>query len=159
MTIRVERILEVKIATPRLVALLRFVSRRRCGCLLSLGILLFSASAPAQELKKIVVAYVAPSEQMILPMLAQQTGIFRKHGLDAQTVLVSGSPRVVQSLIAGNFDYAMAGVTPIRRPWRRSTITRQARTLQPGDIADLSFLLQIEKSGFIRELYQATAKP
>lgn len=96
---------------------------------------------------------------MILPMLAQQTGIFRKHGLDAQTVLVSGSPRVVQSLIAGNFDYAMAGVTPIRRPWRRSTITRQARTLQPGDIADLSFLLQIEKSGFIRELYQATAKP
>src|SRR5258708_38698430 len=102
MTIRVERILEVKIATPRLVALLRFVSRRRCGCLLSRGILLFSASAPAQELKKIVVAYVAP--------------------------------------IAGNFDYAMAGVTMRVLPLTRTVWAS-------------------EKSGFIWELYQTTAKP
>src|SRR5213594_1019277 len=61
--------------------------------------------ADAQERKKIVVAYVAASEQMIIPALAQQTGIFHKHGLDAQVVLVSGSPRNVQSLIADNFDY------------------------------------------------------
>jgi ABC-type nitrate/sulfonate/bicarbonate transport system substrate-binding protein len=148
MTIRVERILEVKIAKPRLVALLRFVCRLRCGCILAIGILLFSAPAPAQELKKIVVAYVAPSEQMILPMLAQQTGIFRKHGLDAQTVLVSGSTRIVQSLIAGNFDYAMAGVTPIRRSWRRSTITRQARTLQPGDSPTLVFCFRSRKADY-----------
>ena len=47
---------------------------------------------------------------MIIPALAQQTGIFHKHGLDAQVVLVSGSPRNVQSLIADNFDYTMAGV-------------------------------------------------
>ena len=71
--------------------------------------------AGAQERKRIVVAYVAASEQMILPALAQQTGIFHKHGLDAQVVLVSGSPRNVQSLIAGNFDYTMAGVTPLVR--------------------------------------------
>jgi NitT/TauT family transport system substrate-binding protein len=71
--------------------------------------------ADAQERKKIVVAYVAASEQMIVPALAQQTGIFHKHGLDAQVVLVSGSPRNVQSLIAGNFDYTMAGVTPLVR--------------------------------------------
>ena len=32
--------------------------------------------AGAQERKKIVVAYVAASEQMIIPALAQQTGIF-----------------------------------------------------------------------------------
>jgi len=71
--------------------------------------------AGAQERKKIVVAYVAASEQMIIPALAQQTGIFHKHGLDAQVVLVSGSPRNVQSLIAGNFDFTMAGVTPLVR--------------------------------------------
>ena len=65
--------------------------------------------------KKIVVAYVAASEQMIIPTLAQQTGIFHKHGLDAQVVLVSGSPRNVQSLIAGNFDFTMAGATPLVR--------------------------------------------
>src|SRR6266545_6100233 len=71
--------------------------------------------AGAQERKKIVVAYVAASEQMIIPALAQQSGIFHKHGFDAQVVLVSGSPRNVQSLIAGNFDYTMAGVTPLVR--------------------------------------------
>jgi len=71
--------------------------------------------AGAQERKKIVVAYVAASEQMMIPALAQQTGIFHKNGLDAQVVLVSGSPRNVQSLIAGNFDYTMAGVTPLVR--------------------------------------------
>jgi NitT/TauT family transport system substrate-binding protein len=52
---------------------------------------------------------------MIIPTLAQEAGIFRKHGLDAHVVLVSGSPRNVQSLIAGNFDYTMAGVTPLIR--------------------------------------------
>jgi ABC-type nitrate/sulfonate/bicarbonate transport system substrate-binding protein len=71
--------------------------------------------ATAQERKKIVVAYVAASEQMIVPTVAQEAGIFRRHGLDAQVVLVSGSPRNVQSLIAGNFDYTMAGVTPLVR--------------------------------------------
>jgi len=71
--------------------------------------------AIGQERKKIVVAYVATSEQMIIPTLAQEAGIFRKHGLDAHVVLVSGSPRNVQSLIAGNFDYTMAGVTPLIR--------------------------------------------
>ena len=71
--------------------------------------------AIGQERKKIVVAYVAASEQMIIPTLAQEAGIFRKHGLDAHVVLVSGSPRNVQSLIAGNFDYTMAGVTPLVR--------------------------------------------
>ena len=71
--------------------------------------------AIGQERKKIVVAYVATSEQMIIPTLAQEAGMFRKHGLDAHVVLVSGSPRNVQSLIAGNFDYTMAGVTPLIR--------------------------------------------
>lgn len=105
-----DRIVKLRLAAP-----LRLVCRLRCGSFFALGILLFSVPALAQELKRIVVAYVAPSEQMILPTLAQQTGIFRKHGLDAQTVLVSGSPRNVQSLIAGNFDYSMAGVTPLVR--------------------------------------------
>jgi hypothetical protein len=35
----------------------------------------------------------------------------------------------------------------------------KARTLQATDVADLSFLLELEKSGLIRELYQSAAKP
>src|SRR6266545_5491707 len=41
--------------------------------------------AGAQEREK-VVAYVAVSERMIIPALAQQTGIFHKHGLDARII-------------------------------------------------------------------------
>jgi ABC-type nitrate/sulfonate/bicarbonate transport system substrate-binding protein len=96
----------------------RFKTKRGLGAsLFILGVVsIFLADlAESQERKKIVVAYVAASEQMIIPTLAQETGIFRKHGLDAQVVLVSGSPRNVQSLIAGNFDYTMAGVTPLVR--------------------------------------------
>jgi NitT/TauT family transport system substrate-binding protein len=91
--------------------LFRFV----CGLLVVALDMAAQDLAGAQERKKIVSAYVAASEQMIIPVLAQQTGIFHKHGLDAQIVLVSGSPRNVQSLIAGNFDYTMAGVTPLLR--------------------------------------------
>jgi NitT/TauT family transport system substrate-binding protein len=96
--------------TPTL-RLFRFV----CGLLVVALDMAAQDLAAAQERKKIVAAYVAASEQMIIPALAQQTGIFHKHGLDAQIVLVSGSPRNVQSLIAGNFDYTMAGVTPLVR--------------------------------------------
>jgi ABC-type nitrate/sulfonate/bicarbonate transport system substrate-binding protein len=85
------------------------------GLLLGTHAVALDQFAGAQDRKKIVVAYVAASEQMIIPALAQQTGIFHKHGLDAQVVLVSGSPRNVQSLIAGNFDFTMAGATPLVR--------------------------------------------
>ena len=85
------------------------------GLLLGTHAVALDEFAVAQERKKIVVAYVAASEQMIIPALAQQTGISHKHGLDAQVVLVSGSPRNVQSLIAGNFDFTMAGATPLVR--------------------------------------------
>lgn len=87
----------------------------RCFALFFFAALALSADAAAEEAKKIVVAYVAASEQMILPTVAQEAGIFRRRGLDAQVVLVSGSPRNVQSLIAGNFDYTMAGATPLVR--------------------------------------------
>jgi ABC-type nitrate/sulfonate/bicarbonate transport system substrate-binding protein len=101
-------------------------SRRRAASILQIfhfggGLLVVALGivaqdfAGVQERKKVVAAYVAASEQMIIPALAQQTGLFHKHGLDAQVVLVSGSPRNVQSLIAGNFDYTMAGVTPLVR--------------------------------------------
>jgi hypothetical protein len=34
----------------------------------------------------------------------------------------------------------------------------KARALQPADIADLSFLQEIEKSGFLKELYKSTVR-
>ncbi len=76
------------------------------------------AAAPAgapQSLQKVTVAYVAPVETFSIPWVAKEAGLFRKHGLDADVTLLTGSPRLVQSLVAGDFDYGLAGVTAIMR--------------------------------------------
>jgi ABC-type nitrate/sulfonate/bicarbonate transport system substrate-binding protein len=73
------------------------------------------APAGAPPLQKIVVAFVSPSETMAIPWIARETGLFARYGFDADVPLVTGSPRLVQSLIAGDFDYAIPGVTALIR--------------------------------------------
>ncbi|MGH7854499.1 MAG: hypothetical protein ACREP3_13730 [Candidatus Binatia bacterium] len=46
------------------------------------------------------VAYVSPSIAQSLPWVAKETGILAKHDLTAEVVLITGSPRLVQSLTA-----------------------------------------------------------
>ena len=64
---------------------------------------------------KVRVAYVAPSVTLSLPWMAKETGILGRHDLVAEILLITGSPRLVQSLIAGDVDVAFAGVTAITR--------------------------------------------
>lgn len=64
---------------------------------------------------KVRLAYVSPSVSLSLPWLAKETGILAKHNLAAEVLLITGSPRLVQSLIAGDVDLAFAGITAITR--------------------------------------------
>jgi NitT/TauT family transport system substrate-binding protein len=64
---------------------------------------------------KVRVAYVSPSVSLSLPWMASETGILAKHDLVAEVLLITGSPRLVQSLIAGDVDVAFAGITAITR--------------------------------------------
>jgi NitT/TauT family transport system substrate-binding protein len=64
---------------------------------------------------KVRVAYVAPSVSLSLPWIAKESGILAKHDLVAEILLITGSPRLVQSLIAGDVDVAFAGVTALTR--------------------------------------------
>src|SRR5215207_11493527 len=77
------------------------------------------AALPAPErpptAQKISIAIVSPNPPFAIPWLAQETGIFLKHGFEAEVPLVAGSPRVTQSLIAGGFDYAIPGATALMR--------------------------------------------
>jgi NitT/TauT family transport system substrate-binding protein len=41
--------------------------------------------------------------------------MFARQGLDAEVILLTGSPRLVQSLIAGDVDYAIVGATATMR--------------------------------------------
>ena len=74
-----------------------------------------SISTRALAADKIRVAYVSPSVSLSLPWMARETGILAKYDLVAEVLLITGSPRLVQSLIAGDVDVAFAGITAITR--------------------------------------------
>jgi len=75
------------------------------------GWLSFSLLSPATAAEKIRVAIVSPSPNLALPCIAKDTGLFAKHGVDAEVILLTGSPRLIQSLIAGDIDYAVVGAS------------------------------------------------
>ena len=64
---------------------------------------------------KIRVAYVSPSVSQSLPWVARELGILAKYDLAAEVLLITGSPRLVQSLIAGDVDFVFAGVAALIR--------------------------------------------
>jgi NitT/TauT family transport system substrate-binding protein len=70
---------------------------------------------PAVTAEKIRVAFVSPSPVFAPTWIAKETGLFAKNGIDAEVVLLTGSPRLVQSLIAGDVDFALVGVTAVMR--------------------------------------------
>jgi ABC-type nitrate/sulfonate/bicarbonate transport system substrate-binding protein len=76
---------------------------------------LLSISAPGLAADKLRVAYVSPSITQSLPWIAKEAGILAKYDLTAEVVLITGSPRLVQSLIAGDVDVVFAGVTALIR--------------------------------------------
>ena len=71
--------------------------------------------ASAQQRRKILVAYVAPGITQTIPWVTKEAGIFAKHGIDAEVILLTGSPRLVQTLLAGDVDYALGGVSSVLR--------------------------------------------
>jgi|GEM_PF-176227 len=73
------------------------------------------AAAPVAPAKHLDVGYVAPSETFAIPWVAKETGIFAKYGLDVDLHHVAGTPRLTQSLIAGDFDYAAVGAPALIR--------------------------------------------
>ena len=79
------------------------------------AILVTVTHRPVRAADKLRVAYVAPSVSLSLPWLAKESGILAKHDLAAEILLITGSPRLVQSLIAGDVDVVFAGVTALTR--------------------------------------------
>ncbi|HEX2225943.1 MAG TPA: ABC transporter substrate-binding protein [Candidatus Binatia bacterium] len=76
---------------------------------------LFGDTASAQARRKVLVAYVAPGITQVVPWIAKEAGIFSKHGIDADVILLTGSPRLMQTLLAGDIDYALGGTSSVLR--------------------------------------------
>lgn len=80
----------------------RAVSPRRFLLLAWLSLFSTSALGEAQELKKIKIGYPAVSYNQIHIWVAQEAGLFRKHGLATELVFFRGGQLATQALVAGD---------------------------------------------------------
>lgn len=78
---------------------------RLIACLAVLGALL-PGGALAQ---KLMLAHVAINPAQGMLHLAKDSGILAKYGFTADVILIPGTPRTIQALIAGDLDYVTAG--------------------------------------------------
>ena len=86
-------------------------SKRKGGFMKRLSlfaILLWSIHASASA-EKLTLAHVAinPGQSMLL--VAKDSGMLAKYGFTAEVILIPGTPRTIQALIAGDLDYVAAG--------------------------------------------------
>jgi ABC-type nitrate/sulfonate/bicarbonate transport system substrate-binding protein len=59
--------------------------------------------------QKLMLAHVAVNPSQGMLHLAKDSGILAKYGFTADVVLIPGTPRTIQALIAGDLDYVAAG--------------------------------------------------
>jgi NitT/TauT family transport system substrate-binding protein len=63
---------------------------------------------------KSYIAYISDSSNSsVVYWIAKEVGIFKKHGLDLDTIFIDGSVRGIQSLIAGDLGYSGAVGTAV----------------------------------------------
>jgi ABC-type nitrate/sulfonate/bicarbonate transport system substrate-binding protein len=77
------------------------------GFFLLLSLFAFPVNSPAAD--KVRFAYISDSPGSSAPYwIAKEAGIFKKYGLDTELIFINGSTRGVQSMIAGEIDFAGA---------------------------------------------------
>lgn len=82
-------------------------------CLSVAALLAFLSECVYAE--KLTLAHVAMNPGQGMFLLAKDAGLLAKYGFTADVVLIPGTPRTVQALIAGDLDYAVAGTPAVLR--------------------------------------------
>src|SRR5689334_18734125 len=62
---------------------------------------------------RITVGVAAMSPRTIPLLIAQEQGLFAKHGIEARIVLIKGAPTLVASLISGDIEIGYTGGTAV----------------------------------------------
>ena len=84
----------------------------RCKMIIILFFLVASSSGYAQTVR---VSYGGPSGYNVPLWVTQEAGLFKKHGLTAELILISGDAASIQALLANELHFAnAAGTTPIQ---------------------------------------------
>jgi len=71
-------------------------------------IALFTSVAHPQSLEKLIIAYSAISPFQVIVKVAEDSGIFKRNGLDTKLVFIEGGPRGAQALLAGEVPFVVA---------------------------------------------------
>lgn len=84
---------------------------------ITLSLLLFSAlsqprTAVAQRPPKLIMGYPTPGAGITIEVI-RRAGFFKKHGLDVDLVLLSGSSLLAAAMISGSVPVSMAGAAPM----------------------------------------------
>ena len=67
-----------------------------------------SYAVPASA-QKLMLAHVAVNPAQSMMLLAKDSGMLAKYGFTAEVLLIPGTPRTIQALLAGDLDYVAAG--------------------------------------------------
>ena len=76
---------------------------------LAIGAVLLLALPQFSSAQKLLLAHVAINPGQSMFHVAKDSGILAKYGFSADVVLIPGTPRTIQALIAGDLDYVVAG--------------------------------------------------
>ena len=99
------------------------------------------AGAAEKPLQKINVAYSSISGNMAPLWVTQDKGLFRKYGLDVQSILIESGTTTAQALVAGDISFAsLAGPAVIQSALRGADVVMIA-----GVINTLTFQLFTER--------------
>lgn len=86
------------------------VPRRYTACFVWL---LFACSLrPCADAKDIPIVYSSITASQSVAWVAQETGLYRKHGLDVQLVFISSGSRATSALVAGETPLLFSAGTP-----------------------------------------------
>jgi NitT/TauT family transport system substrate-binding protein len=72
-----------------------------------------SRSATAQQLEKLAIGHSNLRNDIAALWVPKAIGIFRKNGLDANIVLITGGQRMTQALLSGSAPLGLTGATPV----------------------------------------------
>lgn len=96
------------------------------------ALLIFPISSVAQDKLRVGLTSISATSGSI--WVAEEKGLFRKHGLDAEVIIIGGgASRVVSSLLAGEIQFSVGGGDAvIRAPLRGGDTVLAASPLKTG---------------------------
>ena len=133
-----------------------------------------SRAQSAEKLTRITVGYSAISYEQLPAWLAKETGLFAKNGLGAQLVYFTGGTKAAVAKHFGKARDKESMEKAYDRYLRDNQLRRKqypslegiktvldtvgekdpkARTIKPEDLVDLTFIKELDQSGFIDSLY------